>query len=120
MIDQSLIKELEQPIELERNIVKKQGFKTLLGVTLGTAIAGIFIWYINKDDLDTAEKHKEALDIEYVDEAGNVIPRELVESNDGTYIPDIDKTPYVDRKVKDRTSKSRRRSEGSKKKRSRR
>ena len=100
MVDPSLIKELESPIELDRNIVKKQGFKTALGIAFCTAIAGAFIWYINKDDMETAEKHKDKLDVEYVDEAGNIVPKHMVESNDGAYIPDIDKTPYVERKVK--------------------
>lgn len=100
MVDPSLIKELESPIELDRNIVKKQGFKTVLGIAFCTAIAGAFIWYINKDDMETAEKHKDKLDVEYVDEAGNIVPKHMVESNDGAYIPDIEKTPYVERKVK--------------------
>ena len=50
--------------------------------------------------METAEKHKDKLDVEYVDEAGNIVPKHMVESNDSAYIPDIEKTPYVERKVK--------------------
>lgn len=104
MIDSSLIRELETPVELDKNIVKKQGFKTLLGIVLGTTIAGTFIWYMQKDDLEKAEQHKNKLEVEYVDETGNKISKHLVESENGTHILDIDKAAYVDHKTKSKTN----------------
>src|SRR5690606_33475378 len=106
MINAELIKELETPVELERNIVNKQGFKSLIGIILGTGIAGAVIWYLHKDDIEKAEQHKEVLDVEYVDDTGTVIPKHLVESADGTHMLDIDKESYVDHKTKKKRKSS--------------
>lgn len=94
----ALIKELEQPVVIDKNIVKKQTFKTLIGTTVVTALAAVSIYYMYKDDLEKAEEHKDKLDIEYVDEAGNVVPKYLVEGTDTEYTVDLDRSTYVDHK----------------------
>lgn len=94
----ALIKELEQPVVIDKNIVKKQTFKTLIGTTVVTALAAVSIYYMYKDDLEKAEEHKDKLDIEYVDEAGNVVPKYLVEGTDTEYMVDLDRSTYVDHK----------------------
>lgn len=122
----ALIKELEQPVVIDKNIVKKQTFKTLIGTTVVTALAAVSIYYMYKDDLEKAEEHKDKLDIEYVDEAGNVVPKYLVEGTDTEYMVDLDRSTYVDHKsttkknrTDDRKSRTGRRTDDRKSRKSR-